>query len=134
MSLTAQGLGIRASSPADGILNGRTSPSSSVSWQNAKARSNRIRGINQNDQGGFSPTRVLRNLSWSLPRFTTGADGSYAEKEKLGRGRIPQTWNERARNIAAFLWRCIWRLRLQLLMLAGIILLIVLYYQTRTSL
>lgn len=59
-----------------------------VTWAGAKKKSDIINGgfLASSQNGGFFK-RHMRNLSHNLPRFNMGGDYSYAEKEKLGRGR-----------------------------------------------
>jgi mannan polymerase II complex MNN10 subunit len=82
-----------------GVANNRMSPQSynrsngggnTVTWESAKAKSDGVNG----GYPAFAPQgngffgRHMRNISNSLPRFNITGDGrSYAEKEKLGRGR-----------------------------------------------
>lgn len=59
-----------------------------MSWESAKAKSEGINGypsFSTKNNGFFN--RHYRKLSSSLPRFAMNGDASYAEKEKLGRGR-----------------------------------------------
>ncbi|EME88277.1 glycosyltransferase family 34 protein [Pseudocercospora fijiensis CIRAD86] len=94
----------------DGEINGKrlrgASPSASsgmngghdVTWASAKQRSARISGYpsyQSTNQGFFG--RFKRKLSMSLPYAYGGQDGRFAEKEKLGRGRLPvqkMQWTE----------------------------------------
>jgi mannan polymerase II complex MNN10 subunit len=66
----------------------RAHDGSSVSWESAKAKSEGVSGypsFSTHNNGFFN--RHYRKISSSLPRFNMGSDKSYAEKEKLGRGR-----------------------------------------------
>lgn len=59
-----------------------------MSWESAKAKSEGVNGypsFSTHNNGFFN--RHYRKISSSLPRFNMGSDKSYAEKEKLGRGR-----------------------------------------------
>ena len=62
-----------------------------VTWEGAKANSARVNGYpryQSQNQGFFA--RHMRRISSGLPYFTHGGqEDRYAEKEKLGRGRIP---------------------------------------------
>ena len=98
--------GLNATTPPNGRLRGASpgkkqygdlgqgsgSSSSSVTWETAKANSARVNGyptrFQSQNQGFFA--RHMRRLSSSLPHFAHGGqEDRYAEKEKLGRGRIP---------------------------------------------
>lgn len=71
----------------------RAHDGSSVSWESAKAKSEGVNGypsFSTQNSGFFN--RHYRRISSSLPHFNMGSDKSYAEKEKLGRGR----WSARA--------------------------------------
>jgi mannan polymerase II complex MNN10 subunit len=59
-----------------------------VTWASAKKKSELVNGghIAFPQNSGFF-RRHMRSLSNSLPRFNLGSSHSYAEKEKLGRGR-----------------------------------------------
>lgn len=65
--------------------------SAPVTWETAKASSARVNGYTSNyngqNQGFFA--QHIRRFSSGLPHFRRGVqDDRYAEKEKLGRGRI----------------------------------------------
>ncbi|KAL9083731.1 MAG: hypothetical protein Q9165_008397 [Trypethelium subeluteriae] len=65
-------------------MNGGTGSSgSNVTWASAQARSANVK--HSQSQGFF---RHFRRLSSSLPRFSHQSSTHYAEKEKLGRGRL----------------------------------------------
>lgn len=105
-----------------------------VRWTSAQANGADIKGFSPiPTSSGMFPRRLFRQLSISLPRFNRGTSNTYAEKEKLGRGRIPQNSRERLRNLGSLLCRIIWRLRARLAVLVGLILMVVLFYKTRTS-
>ena len=79
------------SGSAKGHLNGGAS---SVTWESAKAKSNGINGypsFSTQNNGFFN--RHYRKISSNLPHFNIGSEKSFAEKEKLGRGR----WRDGAR-------------------------------------
>lgn len=61
-----------------------------VTWASAKQRSAKVSGYpsyQSTNQGFFG--RFKRKLSMSLPYAYGGQDSRFAEKEKLGRGRLP---------------------------------------------
>ena len=102
--------------------------SSNVTWASAKAKSDEV-----NEYPSFSTrnvgffTRTARKLSRNLPSFTRGHK-SYAEKEKLGRGRYQES---RIRRISAHIGMMMWRLRLRLMIFLGFLLGVILFYVTR---
>jgi hypothetical protein len=122
------------SSPAQGYRGGANG-GSSVTWESAKAKSEGVNGypsFSTQNNGFFN--RHYRNISNSLPSFNGGSDKSYAEKEKLGRGRwmgAPGGRIARLQNIALRTSR---KTRLRLLGVLAIIVMIVLFYTTRKSL
>lgn len=102
--------------------------SSNVTWASAQAKSDEINGypsFSTRNNGFFS--RNARRLSHSLPSFTRGQK-TYAEKEKLGRGR----YNEgRIRRVLAHIGMIIWRMRLRFVVVLGFLLAVILFYVTR---
>ena len=102
-----------------------------VTWASAKARSEEVNGypsFSTRNNGFF--LRHARKLSSSLPRFNLG-NRTYAEKEKLGRGRTyPFGWSKLSR-LKIFLGSITRRMRLQILLLFAIMLSVVLFYTTR---
>lgn len=61
---------------------------SSVTWESAKAKTDGINGypsFSTQNNGFFN--RHYRKISSNLPHFTLRTEKSFAEKEKLGRGR-----------------------------------------------
>lgn len=100
-----------------------------VTWASAKARSEEVNGypsFSTQNNGFFS--RHARQISRRLPSFNLGGRRDYAEKEKLGRGRLPFG---RGGRIAPYLGRIIWRLRLRIMLALGFIMAIILFYVTR---
>ena len=100
-----------------------------ITWASAKARSEQVNGypsFSTQNNGFFS--RHARQISRRLPSFTIGGRRDYAEKEKLGRGRLPFG---RGGRIVPYLGRTIWRLRLRIMLLLGFIMAIILFYVTR---
>lgn len=113
----------RKASPIRSYPNGSTG----VTWASAQSKSAEVRGY-----PSFAPQnqgfgRYFRRLSGRLPFFNSQ---SYAEKEKLGRGRWAAARRSRPRDILAFFGRAIWKLRKQLVVAIAVILLIVLFYAT----
>jgi mannan polymerase II complex MNN10 subunit len=119
---------------ADDTNNDRLSNSrgNNVTWAGAKKKSELVNGghLPYPSGNGFL-NRHMRSLSNSLPRFNMGGDYSYAEKEKLGRGR----WSARD---ASFISRLRNRViqfarksRLRFIIIMGVVLLFFLYIFTR---
>ncbi|KAF2088281.1 glycosyltransferase family 34 protein [Saccharata proteae CBS 121410] len=79
-----------------------------VTWASASARSKQVKGY---QAAGFSTRnpswfkRHLRKWSSSLPQFTHSANGQYAEKEKLGRGRWEPSDGSRLSEYLSWAWR-----------------------------
>jgi mannan polymerase II complex MNN10 subunit len=107
---------------------GRASPfangssSHNVTWASAQARSAEVKGY-----PGFNP-RGQSFLGKHFRRISTSLPFSYAEKEKLGRGRfqgnkLVQTLNRIGRNI--------WRLRRSVGVLLLLTFSIIMFYVTR---
>ena len=119
-------------------LSGRSSPavhvgdgSNSVTWESAKAKSNGINGypsFSTQNKGFFN--RHYRSISNSLPRFNLGTEKSYAEKEKLGRGRWVGAEKKLAR-VGAVLKRVNRKTKIRVLLVLSLILLYILFYATR---
>ena len=109
---------------------GRTSPlpqyangSSNVTWASAQARSAEVKGYNAftpRNQGFFG--KHFRRISTSLPF-------SYAEKEKLGRGRYQ---GNKLTGILNRVGRNLWRLRRPVGLVLFLVLSTILFYVTRT--
>lgn len=123
------GLNYNNSSGVRATANG--SPSN-VSWASAQARSAEVRGYS-----GFTPrgsgfiSRHARRVSSNLANLPFFRQNSFAEKEKLGRGRWAPPGGSKLMNFGRVLGRAAWRLRLRLLMVFSIILLWILFYVTR---
>ena len=110
-----------------GELNG----GSNVTWDSAKAGSARVNGYpryESRNQGFFG--RSMRRLSTSLPYFSHGGqEDRFAEKEKLGRGRIPgrldlkdlEFWKELPRRIGLLIARRRKYVAILLLFILGIV-------------
>ena len=123
------------SSPRKGFgelqMNGSAS-SENVTWASAKARSEEINGypsFSTRNQGFFS--RHARKISTSLPTFNMGGRRNFSDKEKLGRGRWSQLNGSRTGRFLTYTGRLIWRLRLRLGIVFGLILAIIIFYVTR---
>lgn len=114
-------------------LTGRLSPAirtipteGNVTWASAKARSEEV-----NNHSTFSPrrpgffTKHFRKISHGLPST------AYAEKEKLGRGRLQFNTNATLGGLLALLGRTIWRLRLRFAIVALFLLAVFGFYATR---
>ncbi|TVY81405.1 putative alpha-1,6-mannosyltransferase MNN10 [Lachnellula suecica] len=118
------------SSPAKGYRGNGAAGSNTVTWESAKAKSEGVNGypsFSTQNNGFFK--RHLRTFSNSLPRFDMGMgpEKSYAEKEKLGRGR----WNgRRMARLRNFVGRISRKTRLRLLAILAVIIMIILFYQT----
>jgi len=126
-----------------GSGSGRSSPqktfrtngnANSVTWEGAKAKSEGVNGypsFSTQNNGFFN--RHYRSISNSLPSYIGGSDKTYAEKEKLGRGRwIPRDGSKlaRLRNAIRRVNRKTW-IRLGAVLV--IILMYILFYVTRKS-
>lgn len=106
-----------------------------VTWESASARSQEVNGYpsySSRNQGFFF--RHARKLSTSLPTFSMGSSGGrrdYSDREKLGRGRWPAFNASNVGRLLAHLGRMLWRFRLRVGIVLGIILAFVLFYCTR---
>ncbi|MCJ1395703.1 alpha-1,6-mannosyltransferase [Xylographa bjoerkii] len=102
-----------------------------VTWASAKAKSEEVNGypsFSTRNNGFFS--RNARKISSSLPRFNMGSGPSYAEKEKLGRGRWYPNGGSRLARLKTLLASITRRMRLRILLVLGIILAFILFYVT----
>ena len=111
---------------------------SNVTWESAKAKSAGVNGypsFSTQNNGFFN--RHYRRLSGSLPRFNLGTDKSYAEKEKLGRGRwMLQDRGGTAqvrKRVRSLVRRTSRKAKIRILVLLGLLLMIILFYTTRMS-
>jgi mannan polymerase II complex MNN10 subunit len=97
--------------------------SHNVTWASAQAKSAEVKGysFNPRNQGFFG--RHFRRLSTSLPF-------SYADKEKLGRGRYQ---SNKAMELVRRIGRSLWKLRRSLGLVLLLILSFILFYVTRKS-
>lgn len=123
---------------------GRTSPAitsrgangngAPVTWDGARKKSSAVNGgypsFSTQNKGFFS--RHMRNISSSLPKFVVTPDQySYAEKEKLGRGRwFPNRMSKfgRLANFAVNTYR---KFRIRSLIILALILATIIFYVTR---
>ncbi|MCJ1474270.1 alpha-1,6-mannosyltransferase [Lambiella insularis] len=112
------------------LVNGEAT-GSGVTWASAKAKSEEVKGypsFSTRNNGFFS--RHARKISSSLPRFNMGSRQSYAEKEKLGRGRWSPNGGSRLARLKALLGSITRRMRLRLLIIFGILMAFILFYTT----
>jgi hypothetical protein len=119
----------------DGTDKARQSSSSgnNVTWAGAKKKSELVNGGHMpfpKNTGFFK--RHMRSLSNSLPSFNIGEDYSYAEKEKLGRGR----WSAKDGSIISRarypVIQFVQKSRLRAMIILSVLLLFILYMFTRT--
>ena len=106
----------------------------SVTWASAKARSDEVNGypsFSTRNNGFF--IRHARKISSSLPKFNLGGRRDYAEKEKLGRGRLRPNGGTTLGQIKTFVGSVTRRMRLRILIVLGIVLAFILFYTTRES-
>jgi hypothetical protein len=119
------------SSPAKSYR-GNNGGSNSVTWESAKAKSDGINGypsFSTHNNGFFN--RHYRNISNSLPHFSLSADKSYAEKEKLGRGRWMARDGGRIARVRSLVRRISRKAKIRFLLVVSFILMIILFYTTR---
>lgn len=104
-----------------------------VTWESARAKSEGVHGgypsFSTQNKGFFN--RHMRTLSSSLPRFNMGSEKSFAEKEKLGRGRWMPRDGSRLGRLRLMASRVSRKMRLRILAVLGVILMIILFYTTR---
>lgn len=124
--------------PYDGS-SGRSSPmraypngsASNVTWASAQAKSAEVKGypsFSTRNQGYFGH---LRRMSSGLPSFRGGDSKSYAEKEKLGRGRWAAGNGDAVNRVLTLIGRTIWRMRLRFALVVAFLLLVLGFYATR---
>ena len=109
-------------------MNGEASRSN-VTWASAQARSANVKGraSHSQNQGFF---RHFRKLSSSLPRFSHSDSTHYAEKEKLGRGRLNPHDGDSLRGFVRMIGRIVWRARLRFALVVGFLLFVIVFYST----
>jgi hypothetical protein len=129
------------SSPAFANVSGRSSPrknyrgngnGNSVTWESAKVKTEGVNGypsFSTQNNGFFN--RHYRSISNSLPRFNVASDKSYAEKEKLGRGRWMPRDGSRLGRLRAAAGRVSRKMRLRLLVVLAFVMMFILFYSTR---
>lgn len=107
-----------------------------VTWESAKKKSQVVNG------GGYTPFakpqrpgffhRNFRRLSSSLPRFNIGRDVySYAEKEKLGRGRWQASNGTKIGRLVNTIMRTILNLKLRYIVVLLFVFAYILFYSSR---
>lgn len=104
----------------------------SVTWESAKAKSDGLNGypsFSTHNNGFFN--RHYRKISSSLPHFSIGAEKSYAEKEKLGRGRWTGRESDIMARVRSIARRVSRKLKLRGLIVIALIFLYFLFYITR---
>lgn len=116
----------RTSSLRSYRANGSSSGNHSVTWESAKAKRD---GINGTFSSQFN--RHYRRISNSLPRFNLGGEKSYAEKEKLGRGRWTIREGGKLATARSVLIRVAKKLRLRGFIILALLLAYFLFYMTR---
>ncbi|KAL2066254.1 hypothetical protein VTL71DRAFT_2325 [Oculimacula yallundae] len=128
-------------SPGLANVSGRNSPAKpyrsanggtdSVTWESAKAKTEGVKGypsFSTQNNGFFN--RHYRTISSSLPSFNMGPEKSYAEKEKLGRGRWMPKDGSRLASVRNFARRMNRTVKIRLLMVIGLVCMIILFYTT----
>ncbi len=118
-------------SPADG-LRPTNANGNNVTWAGAKKKSEIVNGgkVSFSQSPGFL-NRHMRSLSNSLPRFNLGGDYSYAEKEKLGRGRWTAKDGSMTGRVKSSVLKFIRKSRLRFIIIMGVLLTIILFSFTR---
>jgi mannan polymerase II complex MNN10 subunit len=103
-----------------------------VTWESAKAKSNGVNGYPSfSTQGPGFFNRHMRTLSASLPRFNLGPEKTYAEKEKLGRGRWRPRDGTKLAKLRILILETSRKAKIRLLIAAAFIFMIILFYMTR---
>lgn len=103
-----------------------------VTWEAAQVRAAQVNGFKpqpRSERGFFR--RNLRSLSSSLPRFYSPQEKDFAQKEKLGRGRILSSRLGRAKNFINVLSRQILHSKKRLILLLCLVLICLMFYATR---
>lgn len=126
-------------------VSGRSSPTksyrgsnggaNSVTWESAKAKTEGVNGypsFSTHNNGFFN--RHYRNISNSLPSFNLGPEKSYAEKEKLGRGRWMARDGSRMASLRSMVRRISRKAKIRMLLVAAFVVMIILFYTTRKTL
>ena len=112
-------------------MNGSAGSSRGVTWESAQAKTQEVNGypsFSTRNNGFFA--RHARKLSTSLPTFSSGSR-NFSDKEKLGRGRWLPAGGSTPVRLLAHLGRMIWRFRLRVGIVVGLLLAFILFYTTR---
>jgi mannan polymerase II complex MNN10 subunit len=103
-----------------------------VTWESAKAKTEGVNGypsFSTQNNGFFN--RHYRNISNSLPSFNMGPEKSYAEKEKLGRGRWMARDGGRIARLRSMARRVSRKAKIRFLLVIAFIVMVILFYTTR---
>lgn len=106
-----------------------------MTWESAKAKTEGVNGypsFSTQNNGFFN--RHYRNISNSLPSFNLGPEKSYAEKEKLGRGRWMTRDGSRMARLRSMVRRISRKAKIRMLLIAAFFVMIILFYTTRKTL
>lgn len=105
----------------------------SVTWESAKAKTEGVNGglssFSSQNQGFFG--RHYRRISNSLPQFNIGSDKSYAEKEKLGRGRWMARHRSKWTRLVSFVKNTSRKTKICVGVFLAFIFMFILFYSTR---
>lgn len=113
-------------------MNGSARSSHGVTWASAQAKTQDVNGypsFSTRNNGFFA--RHARKLSTSLPTFSSGAR-NFSDKEKLGRGRWLPPGGGSPTQLLAHFGRMLWRFRLRVGIVLGLLVAFLLFYTTRT--
>jgi mannan polymerase II complex MNN10 subunit len=105
-----------------------------VTWESAKAKTDGVNGypsFTTKNNGFFN--RHYRNISNSLPSFNISPDKSYAEKEKLGRGRWMARDGSRLARLRTLILNINRKMRIRIFLVLACIIMIILFYTTRKA-
>lgn len=124
-------------------VSGRSSPTktyrgangdANVTWESAKAKTEGVNGypsFSTQNNGFFN--RHYRRISQSLPRFNLGPDKSFAEKEKLGRGRWMPRDGGRIGRVRSLVRRTSRKAKVCFIIVAAFVLAVIVFHTTRKS-
>lgn len=106
----------------------------SVSWESAKAKTEGVNGYPSfaTRHNGFF-NRHYRKISSSLPHFNMAPDKSYAEKEKLGRGRWSARGGSKIERLQNVVRQANRKTKIRFLIGLGLFFLFLLYQMTRKA-
>ncbi len=122
-------------------VSGRSSPANthrgsnganSVTWESAKAKMEGVNGypsFSTQNNGFFN--RHYRSFSNSLPSFNMGPEKSYAEKEKLGRGRWMARGGGKIARLRSIVRNVSRKMKIRFFIVTAFIVMIILFYTTR---